>query len=310
MKIVFLDSKTLGDADISAISSLGEYVAYGTSTPEEALKRSFDAEVIIVNKVTVTKEMIDSALNLKLICVAATGVNNIDLDAAAARGIPVKNVAGYSTDSVAQVTFAHILNLMCQMPRFDSFVKSGEYSGCGIFTNVDSLYPDVSGKMLGIVGMGAIGTKVAHIAEAFGMKVQYFSTSGTSHCKEYPSVSLDTLLSTSDVISVHAPLNSVTKGLIGLQQLRKMKSSAIIVNMARGGIVVEEDLAKAISEEIIAGAATDVFSKEPIPHDHPLLHTSHPERLSLTPHIAWASKESVDRLVAGIADNIKSFYKL
>lgn len=310
MKIVFLDSKTLGDADISAISSLGEYVAYGTSAPEEALKRSFDAEVIIVNKVTVTKEMIDSALNLKLICVAATGVNNIDLDAAAARGIPVKNVAGYSTDSVAQVTFAHILNLMCQMPRFDSFVKSGEYSGCGIFTNVDSLDPDVSGKMLGIVGMGAIGTKVAHIAEAFGMKVQYFSTSGTSHCKEYPSVSLDTLLSTSDVISVHAPLNSVTKGLIGLQQLRKMKRSAIIVNMARGGIVVEEDLAKAISEEIIAGAATDVFSKEPIPHDHPLLHTSHPERLSLTPHIAWASKESVDRLVAGIADNIKSFYKL
>jgi len=310
MKIIFLDSATLGNSDLSGIGALGDLTVYQNSSNSEALERSADAEVLIVNKVNVTDELMAAAPSLKLICEAATGVNNIDCEAAAKRGIAVRNVAGYSTDSVAQITFAHILNLVCDMRRFNTSVSDGSYSRNQLFTNVDALYCELTGKTLGIVGMGTIGQKVAEIACAFGMHVIYCSTSGTSHCKKYPSVSLDDLLALSDIISVHAPLNSATKGMIGFEQLSKMKSSAFVVNMGRGGIIVEADLAKAISEEMIAGAAIDVFENEPIPLDHPYLHTKHPERLSLSPHIGWASKEAIDRLIGGIVNNIKEFYRL
>ena len=309
MKTVFLDASTLGASDLSGIEAFGELVLWPTSSPEEALQRVADADVLIVNKIKVTEELMAAAPHLKLICEAATGVNNIDLAAAERRGIPVRNVAGYSTDSVAQLTFAHILDMVCDLRRFDSFVKSGAYSAGPIFTDVSAPYMELCGKTLGVVGMGAIGRKVAGIAQAFGMKVVYYSTSGTSHCADYPSVTLAELLSQSDVISIHAPLNERTRGLIGLEELRAMKPSAVIVNMARGGIIDEAALAEAISEEAIAGAALDVFSVEPLPADNPLLHTSHPERLRFTPHVAWASAEAISRLVDGITENIKTFYK-
>lgn len=304
MKIVFLDRETLGDASMEPIAALGELTTYLRSSADEIPERIKDADVVISNKALITKDIIDRAPKLKLICVAATGVNNIDLKAAEERGIPVRNVAAYSTSSVVQTTFMHILDLFGKSDSFDSYVKSGSYSRNGLFTEASTLFHEIAGKTIGIIGMGTIGSRVARVAEAFGMNVIYFSTSGTSHCKEYPSVGLDGLLSTADVISIHCPLNERTKGLIGAAELKKMKSTAIIVNAARGFIVDEAALADAISAGTIAGAAFDVFTKEPLPADNPLLHTAHPERLRLSPHIAWASSEARERLVAGIAANI------
>ena len=308
MKIVFLDAATLGDTSLEPIAKLGDLVCWPTSTPEEARARVGDCEVLIVNKIKVDKMLLDAAPELKLVCEAATGVNNIDVEACATKGIPVRNVAGYSTDSVVQETFMHILTLMGNGPYFDSTVKSGEYSRGNIFTDVSKPFFEITGKTLGIIGMGTIGSKVAKVGEAFGMKVIYYSTSGTGHCKEYPSVPLERLMKESDVISVHAPYNERTAGLVGENELRMMKPTAFIVNMGRGGIVVEEALAKVIDEGIIGGAGLDVFVKEPLPADHPLLHTRHPEKLSLTPHTAWASVEARNRLVQAIAVNIAKGY--
>ena len=305
MKIVFLDASTLGAASLEPIAELGELVCYPYSSPAEALERVADAEVLIINKVKVTAELMDAAPRLRLICEAATGVNNIDLEAAAERGIPVKNVAGYSTDSVVQLTFALILNLLCRTAEYDSYVKGGEYSTSPIFTEVSRPFMELTGKTMGIVGMGTIGQRVAKAAQAFGMEVIYFSTSGTSHCKDYPSVGIDELMSRSDIVSIHAPLNARTNGLIGARELALMRPSAIIINIGRGCIVNEQALADAISSGAIAGAGLDVFTSEPLPASNPLLHTAHPERLSFTPHIGWASKEALNRLVQGIASNIQ-----
>ena len=308
MKIVFLDASTMGDTSLDEIAALGELVCYATSTREEALERVNDCEVLIINKVRVDAGLISAAPALKLICEAATGVNNIDLEAAAARGIPVRNVAGYSTDSVAQETFMHILSLAGNAQYFDSVVKDGRYSRSGIFTDVSQPFIELAGKTLGVIGMGTIGTKVAKIAEMFGMKVVYYSTSGTSHCKEYPSLPLDRLMSESDVITVHAPYNDRTAGLVAEKELRMMKPSAFIVNMGRGGIIDEAALAEIIDEDLIGGAALDVFVKEPLPSDNPLLHTRHPEKLRFTPHTGWASCEARARLAHCIAENIAKSY--
>lgn len=306
MKIVFLDAATLGDTSLTPIAALGELVTYPVCSPEEALERVVEAEVLIINKIKVTRELIAAAPKLRLICEAATGINNIDVPAAAERGIPVKNVAGYSTDSVAQLTWAHILSLMGQTPYFDGRVKDGTYSASGIFTDLTLNWNELAGKTLGVIGMGAIGSKVAKIGEAFGMKVVYYSTSGTSHCSEYVSLPLDEFLAASDVVTIHAPLSDRTKGLIGANELRMMKESAVLVNAGRGGIVSESALAEAVDGGVIAGAALDVFDREPLPADSPLLSVRHPERFRFTPHTAWASVEARQRLVTAIAENIKS----
>ena len=306
MKIVFLDASTLGSTSLEPIRKCGELITYPTSTHQQALDRVHDAEVIITNKVVIDEELLEAAPSLKLICEAATGVNNIDLKAAEKRGIPVRNVAGYSTDAVVQLTFALLLQLVCHTGKHDGWIKDGDYSRSPIFTDTSAPFMELSGKTMGIIGMGTIGQKVALIATAFGMKVIYFSTSGTSHCTDYPSVPLEELLAASDVVSMHAPLNERTRDLIGTRELKMMKRTAYIINIGRGGIVGETALADAISNGIIAGAGLDVFVKEPLPADNPLLHTSHPERLCLTPHIGWASAEAIGRLVAGIAENINS----
>lgn len=307
MKIVFLDAATVGNTSLTEISELGELVCYETSTPEQVLERVTDCDIVITNKVRITEDVLQAARNLKLVCEAATGVNNIDLKACESRGIPVKNVAGYSTDSVVQSTFMHMLSLLGNAPYFDNAVKSGAYSASGLFTDVTKPFIEITGKTLGIVGMGNIGTKVATLATAFGMKVIYYSTSGTGHCKDYPCVSIEQLMQESDVISVHAPYNERTAGLITESLLRMMKPTAFILNLGRGGIIVENDLAKVIDEGVIAGAALDVFEKEPIDAEHPLLHTKHPERLRFTPHTAWASVEARQRLMHLVAENIKEW---
>ena len=304
MKMVFLDAATMGDVSFAPLERLGSLLCYDSSTPEEALERVSDCDVLIVNKVRVTPELIDAAHDLKLICETATGVNNIDIEYAAKKGIPVRNVAGYSTPTVAQATFMHILSLVGSAPYFDDAVKSGRYSASGMFTDVSVNWWELAGKTIGIIGMGNIGRKVAQIAEAFGMSVCYFSTSGTSHCKDYPSLPLEQLLAQSDIVSVHAPLNERTVALIGEKELAMMKSSAYIVNMGRGGIVVEEALVKAVDEGVIAGAALDVYSVEPLPEDSCYLKARHPERFRFAPHVAWASEEARARLLGMVAENI------
>ena len=308
MKIVFLDAATMGDVSFAAIEALGELVCYDKSTPEEALERVGDCEVLIINKVLVTPKLIDAAPKLRLICESATGVNNIDLEYAASKGIPVRNAVGYSTSSVVQATFMQILSLVGEGLYYDDCVKSGRYSKMDMFTDPSVSWTELAGKRIGIIGMGNIGSRVAKIAEAFGMDVCYYSTSGTGHCKDYPSLSLDELLTTSDVVSIHAPLNDRTAGLIGEAELSMMKPTALLVNMGRGGIVDEKALADAIDNKTIAGAALDVFVKEPLPADNPLLHVKYPERLRLAPHAAWASVEARERLVQQIADNIAKGY--
>lgn len=304
MKIAFLDAATMGNVSFEPFERLGDFIRYDRSSPEEARERVRDIDVLLINKVCVDRELIDAAPSLKLICIAATGVNNIDVDYAVSKGIPVRNVAGYSTDSVVQSTFMHILSLVGGAPYFDRSVKSGDYSRSGMFTDPNWNWWELAGKTIGIVGLGNIGKKVACIAEAFGMKVCYYSTSGTGHCKDYPCLSLEELLRTSDIVSVHAPLNERTLNLIGEAELAMMKPSAYLVNMGRGAIIVEDALARAVDEGVIAGAGIDVFVKEPIPEDHPYLQMKHPERMRLAPHVAWASIEARQRLVGIMADNI------
>ena len=305
MKIAFLDAATMGDVSFEPIASLGDFVTYAGSTPEQARERVKDLDVLIINKVLVDKQLIDAAPNLKLICISATGVNNIDVEYAASKGIPVRNVAGYSTESVAQSTFMHILSLVGGAAYFDSSVKSGSYSRSGMFTDPNWNWMELSGKTIGIIGLGNIGRKVATIAEAFGMNICYYSTSGTGHCKDYPSLPLDQLLAQSDIVSIHAPLNDRTNGLIGEKELAMMKPSAYLINMGRGAIVDEAALASAVDNGVIAGAGMDVFVVEPIPENHPYLTMEHPERMSLAPHVAWGSVEARTRLVDMIADNIR-----
>ena len=304
MKIAFLDAATMGDVSFEPFRRLGELTVYQTSTPEEARERVKDVEVLLINKVLVDRQLIDSAPSLKLICIAATGVNNIDVEYAASKGIPVRNAVGYSTDSVAQTTFMHLLSLIGGGAYFDQSVKSGNYSRSGMFTDPNWNWWELAGKTIGIIGMGNIGRKVAQIAEAFGMKVCYFSTSGTGHCKEYPCLPLEELLNISDVVSIHAPLNERTKDLIGREQLAMMRPTAYLLNAGRGASVVEEDLAEAVDNGVIAGAGVDVFVSEPIPEDHPYLKMKHPERMRLSPHIAWASVEARERLIEIMAANI------
>ncbi|MBE6239406.1 MAG: D-2-hydroxyacid dehydrogenase [Bacteroidales bacterium] len=305
MKIVFLDAATMGDVSFEPFERLGEFTSYPMSTPQQARERVRDIDVLMINKVIVDKDLIDSAPNLKLICIAATGMNNIDLVYAAAKGIPVRNVAGYSTDSVAQSTFMHILSLAGGGPYFDSSVKSGSYSRSGMFTDPNWNWWELAGKTIGIIGLGNIGRKVAKIAEAFGMKVCYYSTSGTGHCKDYPCLPLEELLRISDVVSVHAPLNERTMKLLGAREFAMMKPTAYVINAGRGAIIVEADLAEAVDNGVIAGAGIDVFVQEPIPEDHPYLKMKHPERMRLAPHIAWASVEARERLVSMMADNVR-----
>lgn len=308
MKIVFLDAATLGSTPLDEITALGELVTWPVSSPEDALERVGDCDVLIVNKVRVTDTLLARAPRLKLICEAATGVNNIDLEAAERHGVAVRNVAGYATETVVQCTFAHLLSLAGHAPYFDDCVKSGRYSAGPLFCDISHPTVELDGKTMGIIGLGAIGVRVAAVAAAFGMRVIYYSTSGTSHNHDYPSVPLDTLLRTADVVSIHAPLNARTQGLIGAAELRRMKPSAYLINLGRGGIVDEAALAEAVDAGVIAGAALDVYSSEPLPAGSPLLQVRHPERFRFTPHTGWASQEALARLVHGIAENIRIFF--
>ena len=309
MEIVFLDAKTLGsDVSLEKIKEFGTLTIYETTLPHQTKERISSADIVITNKVVIDKELMQSAKNLKLICVAATGMNNIDLDAAKEFGIEVKNVAGYSTNSVVQHTFAMLFYLLEHLRYYDEFVKSGAWEQSQIFTNVSRPFYEIKDKKWGIIGLGAIGKEVARVATSFGANVSYYSTSGQNKDASYPHRELDELLLSSDIISIHAPLNEKTKNLLNASNLSLLKEKAILLNLGRGGIINETDLAKIIDEkEIYAGL--DVTSKEPLPKSSPLMQIKHKERLFITPHIAWTSIEARKKLIEGIYQNIKEFVR-
>lgn len=307
--IVVLDGMTLGDVDFKQLDQFGEVSYYDNTKREEVEERIKDASIILTNKVNLTRENLKNCENLELICEMATGFNNIDIEYAKERNIAVTNVAGYSTPTVVQHTFATLLDLYNKIPYYDNYVKSGEYSKSPMFTNLDKSFNDIEGKVWGIVGLGAIGRKVAKVAEAFGAKVVYYSTSGRNNNSDYKRVELEELLAGSDIISIHAPLNDNTKSLFNYKNIKKMKKNAVLINMGRGPIVVDEDLAKALDEELISGAALDVFTVEPTPIENPLLHIKNKDRLIMTPHIAWASVEARNRLFTDLIENIHAFYR-
>lgn len=310
MKILILDAATFGeDIDISKFNELGEVTVYAKSTKKEALERleAVNPDAVITNKVVIGNDEMQAAPNLKIILEAATGYNNIDIECARTLRIKVANVAGYSTMSVVQHTFALFFYLYEKMRYYDDYVKSGEYSKSTIFTNFSNVFGELAGKTWGIVGLGHIGSRVADAARAFGCKVVYYSASGNTYDTEYQKVDLDTLLKESDIISIHAPLNQYTKDLFNYENLKKMKKSAYLINVGRGPIVNDADLAKALNEGEIAGAGLDVLTTEPMPADNPLLAIKDSNKLVITPHNAWATYEARVRLLDEIYNNLNSF---
>ena len=307
--IVILDVKTLGDLNFECLEKYGNVTYYQVSNDEDFTDKIKDAHIILTNKIELNEKNLPFAKNLELICVTATGFNNIDLKYARENNIAVTNVAGYSTNTVAQHTLATVLALFDNILYYDDYVKSGTYANSGIFTDVSKTFYELEGKTWGIIGFGAIGKRVAKIVEAFGANVVYYSTSGKNSNSEYKRVEFDELLKNSDVISIHAPLNENTKGLINYEALSKMKNTAILANMGRGPIVVESDLAKALNENLIAGASLDVFEFEPIKEDNPLMKIEDKNKLICSPHIGWASLEARNRLLSQIDKNIEAFYK-
>jgi len=306
MKIVFLDRSTLGnDISLDEFNEFGEVVTYDFTNEDETLSRVKDADIVVTNKVVINSDTMNKS-KIKLICVAATGTNNVDLEHASSKNIEVKNVAGYSTSSVSQLTFSIVLHFMQKLEYYNNYTKEGNWEKSPIFTNIDKPFHELENRKWGIIGLGDIGKNVAKIADAFGCKVSYYSTSGTNFDTDYIRIGLDELLSTSDIISIHCPLNDTTKNLISMSELLLMKDKAILMNLGRGGIINEEDLAKAIdSKELYCGI--DVVTKEPIERNSPLRNIKNTNRLILTPHIGWASVEARKRLIKGVLSNIKQY---
>ena len=308
MKLVFLDTKTIGeDIDLSAYDALGEVVKYGFSTLEEIPERVKDADVLIVNKIAINEQTIGAAKNLKLVCVTATGTNNLDKEYLKKRGIAWRNVAGYSTESVTQHTFALLFYLLEKIRYYDDYVKDEKYINDTVFTHFAEHFNEVNGKTWGIIGLGTIGRRVADIAKAFGARVIYYSASGSPAQEGYEQVDFETLLTTSDIVSVHAPLNEYTKDLMDREAFAKMKKTAIFLNLGRGPIVVEQDLYEALETGEIAAAGLDVLCEEPMSETNPLAKIKDSKKLIITPHIAWASVEARNRLMQIIAGQIREF---
>lgn len=306
MQIVILDRATLGfDIDVNIFSKFGNVTSYDSTKENETAQRVKNADIVLTNKVVIGKNEIDNS-NIKLICITATGMNNVDLEYAKEKNIAVKNVAGYSTSSVVQVGFSMILYFVQKLNYYKKYVDEGNWQKNELFTHIDEPFFELDKKRVGIIGLGEIGRNFAKKAKAFDCEVVYYSTSGKNSNSEYKSISLEELLKTSDIISIHAPLNENTKNLLTYENMKNIKDGAILLNLGRGGIINENDLAKLIDEkEIYCGI--DVVSKEPIEESNPLLKVKNKNRLLLTPHIGWASIEARTRLVNMVAKNIEDF---
>ena len=308
MKIVCLDAATLGsDVNLDVFRQFGEFVSFETTAATERIERLKGADVVITNKVVIDKAVMD-ATNLKLICISATGMNNVDLEHAKAKNIAVKNVAGYSTASVVQHTFALLFELTNRTKFYDEYVKSGEWVKSEIFTYLGADISEIAGKEFGIIGLGEIGRGVAAVARAFGANVSYYSTSGANKNSEFKQKSLDELLRSSDIISIHAPLNEKTRNLLGINEINLLKDEAIVLNLGRGGIVNEAAMARAIDERNLR-FGTDVLECEPMSENSPFLKVKNRANLVITPHVAWGSLEARKRLISLIVKNIEEFIK-
>lgn len=311
MKIIFLDAKTIGDdIDLSGFSQLGEVVKYPFTTTSQVSKRVRDADVIIVNKVQINEATIGGAGHLKLVCVTATGTNNLDKEYLDSHNIAWRNVANYSTESVAQHTFAMLFFLLEKLRYYDDYVKDGGYTNDTIFTHFSEHFHELNQMTWGIIGLGNIGRRVASIAGAFGCKVIYTSPSGSPIQEGFCQVDFDTLLAESDIISVHAPLNKYTENLIDASAFQKMKKTCIFLNLGRGPIVVEDDLASALENGEIKAAGLDVLREEPMSADNPLHQIKDSRKLFITPHVGWASVESRTRLMNIILGQVREYFHL
>lgn len=310
MKIVVLERNSVGPDIPVDYSALGEVTYYpNTVTVEEVKERIADADIVVSNKAPMRKESLQDAPNVKLICEFATGYDNVDIAYCTERGIKVANVVDYSTDMVAQHTFTLALTLLQKLPHYDNYVKSGAYSAQDRFSNFDIPFYELAGKTWGIVGMGNIGRKVAQIATAFGCKVIFHSITGKSTCTAYPQVDKDTLLAESDFLSLHCPLSDLSRNFIDADALKKMKKSAILINVARGPVVNNRDLYDALNAGQITAAGLDVIEKEPLEPTNPLSRLKDSNQIIITPHLAWASVEARTRCVNETAENIRAFMR-
>ena len=307
MKIAVLDTASLGeDVDLSPILDLGEASVYEYVAPEQIPEIVADAEVIVYNKTKLTAQVLEQAKKLKLACVTATGFDTVDTKYCRAHGIGVCNVPGYSTDSVAQITVALALDLATHLREYRNFVHSGAYSAGNVANKLSPCWNELTGKTWGIVGGGNIGNRVAKIAQALGCRVIMYRRNPDP---EFETVDLDTLCEISDIITIHLALNDQPRGMVGEQQIRKMKKNAIVVNVARGAVADEEALARAIEEDRIGGLGVDVYSVEPFGKAHPFTRILDRNNVCLTPHMAWGSIESRNRCIAKVAENIAAFYR-
>ena len=308
MKLVFLERESLGmDVDVSCFEEFGEVTTYDTIDRSRLAEYIREADIVLCNKAPLTGDVLAQAPHLKVIGEMATGFDNIDIDYCREHGIAVANAGHYSTESVAQHTFALALYLLNQMAYYDQVVKSGEYTRSGKFTIFDATVTELSGKTWGIVGMGEIGRRVAKIAEAFGCHVVFFSASGKSTCTEYERLEWEVFLAQSDIISLHCPLSDRTRHLMNAEAFARMKKSAILINVARGPVVDQEALYQALTSGQIAGAGLDVLEKEPMQEENPLNLIEDSGRLVITPHMGWASLQARTNDVVTTYENVKAF---
>lgn len=305
MKIVVLDRNSLGlDTPLDGLSRFGDVDIYDTTSPEELPDRVKVADILILNKVKITRAVIEGADRLKLICIFATGFDNIDVAAARERCVGVCNVPGYSTDSVALFTLANVLSLYTHLREYNSYVASGEYSASGVPNKLTPVYHEISGKTWGIVGLGNIGRAVARVASALGGNVIAYKRNPV---EDFKCVDIDTLCRESDIITVHCPLNDGSRDLINMKRLSLMKKDVVIVNEARGPVVNERDVAEAIKSRMIGAFGSDVYSSEPFSTDHPFYEIKDYCNVLFTPHAAWGAYEARCRCINVICDNISSF---
>lgn len=308
MKLAVLERNSVGtDVDVSCFEKFGEVTYYPNTVADNAAERVKDADIVIANKAPMNEETLKDAPNVKLICLFATGFDNVDLAYCKKRGIRVANVVNYCTPAVAQHTLLLAMMLAEKIAFYDDYVKSGAYSAQDRFSNFDRTFHDLAGKTWGIVGMGSIGHRVAELAEAFGCKVIFYSASGKSTCTDYERVEFETLLRESDILSLHCPLSDRTRNLINKDAFEKMKKSAVLINVARGPVVNTQDLYQALTEGKIAAAGLDVLEKEPMEPSNPLAQIKDSTKLIITPHMSWASVESRTYLVEEVVKNIEAF---
>lgn len=309
MKIVILERDSLGtDISVDSFHEFGEVTAYRNTVSEDQIReRVAEADILIVNKTKMNEATLKDAKNLKYIVVTATGYNNVDTAYCRNRGIKVSNIAGYSTASVAQHTLAMALYLIEKIEHYNNYVKSGAYSAQSFFTNFDKPFYELAGKTWGIVGLGAIGSKVAEIVTALDCKVIYYSPHEKKENCPYEKVDFDTLLDTSDVISLHCPLTDETNNLFNKEAFEKMNGNTILINMSRGPVVNEQDLCDALEQEYLCAAGLDVYEMEPLKPDSPLLRIQDNSKLVLSPHSAWATVESRTRCVQEAYLNVQAF---